>query len=202
MLPFCFLPYFLQELTRFIKDLLYLREETNIYSTKMIITSSSFEDGQNIPSKFTCDGGDINPELLTQYVPDNAKSLVLIVDDPDVSPAEASAKAGTRPFTHWTVWNIDPKKTIFKEDSVPPGLPKSDFMPGNAVEGTTDFGRIGYGGPCPPASPAGKSRRYYFHLYALDQVLDLPSGAAREALDKAMDGHILAEAKIMGLYAR
>lgn len=146
----------------------------------MIIVSPSFENNGNIPKKFTCDGGDINPELRIENVPKEAKSLVLIVDDPD-------APGST--FTHWTVWNISSQTSVIKEESVPSG----------AVEGLTDFGRIGYGGPCPPP---GKPHRYYFKVYALDSLINLPPGANRRELEKKMEGHILARAEIVGIYQR
>jgi Raf kinase inhibitor-like YbhB/YbcL family protein len=145
----------------------------------MIITSPSFENSGPIPAKFTCDGGDINPELVIQNVPAEAKSLVLIVDDPD-------APAGT--WTHWTVWNIDPGTSVIKEESVPPG----------ATEGQTSFGKPGYGGPCPP----GGRHRYYFRLYALDALLNLDSDANVDELREAMNGHVVAEAELMGTYQR
>lgn len=151
-----------------------------INKNNMIIISPSFKNNDNIPKKFTCDGGDINPELHIENVPEEAQSLALIVDDPD-------APGGT--FTHWIVWNISPRTSIIKEESVPPG----------AVEGMTDFGRSGYGGPCPPP---GKPHRYYFKIYALNSLIDLPPGATREKLEKKMEGRILAKAEIVGIYQR
>lgn len=158
-------------------------------STTMILTSSSFMPGESIPKKFTCDGGDFNPELLIQNVPEGTESMALIVDDPDVSPAGALAKEGAKPFTHWTVWGIDPKTSLIKEESIPP----------YSEEGETGFERTGYGGPCPPP---GKSHRYFFHLYALDTKLSLASGANRIELEQAMSGHVLETAELMGTYQR
>src|SRR5258708_53854 len=111
----------------------------------MILTSPSFNDGETIPQKFTCDGGDINPELQIQNVPEGAKSLALILHDPD-----APMKDG---FTHWIVWNIDPATTVIKQESVPPG----------SVEGRNDAGRNSYIGPCPRAG----THHYHFQLHAL-----------------------------------
>ncbi len=148
--------------------------------SKMILTSPSFGEGEGIPVKFTCDGGDVNPELRVQDVPAEAASLVLIVDDPD-------APGGT--FTHWTAWNIPPQTAAIGEGSVPP----------QSVEGETSFGRGGYGGPCPPA---GRAHRYYFKLYALDTILDLGSDANVNELRDAMNGHVIAEAELMGTYQR
>ena len=144
---------------------------------KMKITSSAFQEGGDIPSKFSREGGNVNPPLRVEGTPANAKSLVLIVDDPD-------APVGL--FTHWLVWNIDPKTTEIPEKGVPKG----------AVEGTNDYPNLGYGGPQPPSG----THRYYFKIFALDQTLDLPSGAKRQELDKAMNGHIIAQGQSMGRY--
>lgn len=147
----------------------------------MIITSSSFDDGNMIPRKFTCDGGDMNPELLIQNVPAEAQSLALIVHDPD-----APVKGG---YTHWTVWNIDPHTSIIKEESIPPG----------SVEGARTDGGIGYAGPCPPP---GREHHYHFSLHALDAMLDLPEGAPLEALRAEIGKHGIAEAELVGTYGR
>ena len=145
----------------------------------MIITSPAFEEGASIPRKFTCKGGNMNPELLIQHVPGGAKSLALILHDPD-APAEGG-------FTHWVVWNIKPGTTLIKEESVPPG----------ASEGRNDTGENAYFGPCPPSG----THRYYFHLYALDAELDLPDETDGNALKRAMEGHIIEQAELMGLVA-
>ncbi len=146
---------------------------------RMQLTSSAFDYGKPIPSKYTCDGENINPPLTIKDVPEEARSLVLIVDDPD-------APMGT--FTHWTVWNIDPAITLIPEGWVPEG----------AVEGKTSFGRMGYGGPCPPSG----THRYFFKLYALDKELILDPSADVRELELAMQGHILAQAELMGTYSR
>ncbi len=145
----------------------------------MKITSPVFENDGNIPVKYTCDGSDVNPPLEINDVPENAKSLVLIVDDPD-------APAGD--WTHWTLWNISPDTKIISENSVPE----------NAAEGMTDFGRPGYGGPCPPS---GK-HRYQFKLFALDIEPDLDSSAKKKDVEKAIEGHILDQSVLVGLYQR
>jgi Raf kinase inhibitor-like YbhB/YbcL family protein len=144
----------------------------------MKITSSAFQQGGNIPSKFTCDGANTNPPLQISDVPPEAKSLVLIVDDPD-------APSGL--FTHWAVWNISPQTSTLAGGSTPKG-----------VQGTNDFGRSGYGGPCPPSG----THRYYFKVFALDRELDLPFGAKRSQLDAAMKGHVIAQGELMGRYSR
>src|SRR5438128_1443287 len=146
---------------------------------KMKITSSAFQEGGNIPSKFTCDGADISPALRIEGAPAEAKTLLLIVDDPD-------APVGL--FTHWLAWNIDPKTTEVAENSAPAG----------AVQGTNDFPKTGYGGPCPPSG----THRYYFKIFALDRELDLPFGAKRGQLDAAMKGHVVAQGELMGRYSR
>ena len=144
----------------------------------MLIISPSFEDGGFIPKKFSGDGGDINPELQIQNVPAGAKSLALVVHDPD-----APASGG---FYHWLAWNIDPQTTLIKEESVPPG----------AVEGMNDAGNIGYLGPKPPTG----IHHYHFILYALDDELRLAEGATIKKLMENIDGHIIATAELVGLY--
>src|ERR1041385_5652283 len=145
---------------------------------KMKITSSAFQEGGNIPSRFSRDGQNVNPALRIEGTPSDAKSLLLIMDDPD-------APVGL--FTHWLVWNIDPKTTEIAEKSVPKG----------AVQGTNDYPGRGYDGPQPPSG----THRYYFRIIALDKKLDLPSGAKRKELDKAMSGHVIAQGEYMGRYS-
>jgi Raf kinase inhibitor-like YbhB/YbcL family protein len=145
---------------------------------KMKITTSAFQGGGNIPSKFSCDGANTSPPLQISDVPAEAKSLVLIVDDPD-------APSGL--FTHWAVWNISAQTSSIVEGSTPKG-----------VQGTNDFGKSGYGGPCPPSG----THRYYFKIFALDRELDLPFGAKRGQLDAAMKGHVIAQGELMGRYSR
>jgi Raf kinase inhibitor-like YbhB/YbcL family protein len=144
----------------------------------MKITSSAFQEGGNIPSKFTCDGSDTSPPLQITGVPSEAKSLVLIADDPD-------APSGL--FTHWLIWNIPPQTNSISEGSAPKGVP-----------GTNDFGKSGYKGPCPPPG----THRYSFKIYALDRELDLRGGAKRSQLDAAMKGHVVAQGVLVGRYAR
>ena len=146
---------------------------------KMKITSSSFQEGGDIPSKFSCDGQNINPALRIEGTPSNAKSLLLIMDDPD-------APVGL--FTHWLLWNIDPKTTDIAEKSVPKG----------AVQGTNDYPTLGYGGPQPPSG----THRYYFKIFALDQMLDLKAGVKRAEVDAAMRGHVIAQGELMGRYSK
>jgi len=145
---------------------------------KMTITSSAFQEGGNIPSKFTCDGPDTSPDLQITGVPSEAKSLVLIADDPD---------APTGLFTHWLAWNIPPQTNSVAEGSAPKG-----------VYGTNDFGKAGEKGPCPPRG----THRYSFRIFALDRELDLRSGAKRSQVDAAMKGHVIAQGELVGRYAR
>ncbi len=145
----------------------------------MKISSSAFEGNTSIPPKYTCDGMDINPPIKFEAVPASAKSLALIVDDPD-------APRGT--WVHWVVWNIDPKTAEIKEGSVPAG----------AAQGITDFKRNDYGGPCPPSG----THRYFFKLYALDANLAIKQSSTKADLEGAMKGHIIDRAEIIGLYQR
>ena len=145
----------------------------------MQLTSPAFQNGGKIPSKYACDGENVNPRLDIVSVPDGAKSLVLIVDDPD-SPSGN--------WLHWSVWNIDPKIKFIEEGKMPTG----------ASEGVTDFRSVGYGGPCPGQG----AHRYQFTIYALDNVLDLPTGAKRDELEAAMAGYIIEQAKLVGIYKR
>jgi len=145
----------------------------------LTITSPAFRTGELIPSKFTCDGQDVNPALAIGNVPAGTKSLALIMDDPD-------APNGT--WVHWVLWNIDPAMREIKENSVPAG----------AKPGTNDFRKTSYGGPCPPPG----THRYFFKMYALDTMLDLGSGATKAALEKEMKGHVLAQGELMGRYKR
>jgi Raf kinase inhibitor-like YbhB/YbcL family protein len=148
----------------------------------MILTSPSFENNGPIPKKFSCEGGDINPELQIQNVPPGTQSLALIVHDPD-----APMKGG---FTHWVLWNIDPAQPVIKEESMPPG----------AVEGTNGAGKIGYMGPCPP--PGHGTHHYQFRLYALDVPLELPPSTKATDLEAEIEKHLIESADLVGLYSR
>lgn len=142
----------------------------------MRLTSQDFQNNNFIPDRFTCRGKNVNPNLQISDVPENAKSLVLIVDDPDAPRGD---------FVHWLVWNIKPETREISADSVP----------AEATEGTTDFGKPGWGGPCPPSG----RHRYFFKLYALDTLLDLSASARKNDLEAAIEGHILSEAVLIGL---
>ena len=145
----------------------------------MKLSSPDFSEGEIIPERFTCDGKDVSPTLKINGVPKEAKSLVLIVNDPD-------APGGN--FTHWLMWNVVPDVTEIV----------ANRAPSEAVQGVNDFGKSKYSGPCPPPG----MHRYYFKLYALDTTLDLPPTSKRKAVDSAIKGHIIAEATLIGRYAR
>jgi len=148
------------------------------------ITSAAFEEGEMIPAKYTCDQEDVSPPLAWDSVPEGTKTLALICDDPD-------APMGT--WVHWVLFNL-PAGANGLSENVPP----ERELDNGGRQGTNDFGRIGYGGPCPP----GGTHRYYFKLYALDTALDLEAGARKPQLLEAMEGHILAEGQLMGKYSR
>jgi len=157
------------------------RSNLNINPTKnMKISSPAFGENENIPSKFTCDGESISPPLEIMGVPENARSLTLIVDDPDAPMAGG--------FVHWIVFDLNPDTKEIKENSVPE----------NAMEGTTSADKTDYVGPCPPSG----THHYQFKTYALDIILGLDSSARREDIEKAMGGHILDQATLVGLYKR
>lgn len=143
------------------------------------LTSPAFNHGSQIPSKYTCDGENINPHLVIHGVPERAKSLALLMEDPD-------APAGL--WVHWVVWDISPETKEIREHTAPNG----------AWEGVNSGGEQGYTGPCPPPG----IHRYFFRLFALDSRLKLPEESTKEELETAMVGHILATAELMGTYAR
>lgn len=145
----------------------------------MKITSTAFENNQPIPEKYTCDGSDINPPLKFEETPFNAASLVLIVSDPD---------APSKVFTHWLIYNMPPSTLQILENQVPP----------NSMQGITDFGKTGYGGPCPPSG----THRYFFKLYSLDVILNLLEGASKEEVQNAIEDHIIDQAELIGTYSK
>lgn len=148
----------------------------NAQEVMMNVTSPAFAHNTMIPQKYTCQGQDINPPLTISDIPEGAVSLALIIDDPD-------APIGT--WDHWIMWNIKPTATI-KENSTP------------GVQGQNSWSRQDYGGPCPPSG----THRYFFKLYAIDSTIDLPAGSTKAALEAAMQGHILEQAELIGLYQK
>jgi Raf kinase inhibitor-like YbhB/YbcL family protein len=149
------------------------------------LTSSAFREGESIPQKYTADGPDLSPPLQWGEPPAGTRSWALICEDPD-------APRGL--WVHWVLFNL-PADTRRLDEGVPP----QGTLSTGARQGKNDFGKLGYGGPAPPP---GKPHRYYFKLYALDTLLDLPAGATRAQLLQAMKGHILAEGQLMGRYGR
>ncbi len=148
----------------------------------LTIKSSAFKNNEFVPVKYTCDGDNVNPLIEILNVPKEAKSLALVMDDPDAT--------GGVTWVHWLVWNINPQTNYIEEDNLPQG----------AIEGKTSFGKTGYGGPCPPRG--SKPHRYMFKVYALDIALGLMEGEGKTELTKAMEGHVLAEGLLTGLYSR
>jgi Raf kinase inhibitor-like YbhB/YbcL family protein len=169
-------------------------DEAAVTAAPLLISlrSDAFPEGTTIPAKYTCDAENISPPLSWSGEPIKAKSFVLICDDPD-------APVGT--FTHWLVYNLPPQLT-----ELPEGLPPRETVPltlpdgstRDALQGKNDFGKIGYGGPCPP----GGTHHYIFRLYAMDSMLAVKPGASRAGLLTAMKGHILAQGRLMGTYSR
>jgi Raf kinase inhibitor-like YbhB/YbcL family protein len=149
------------------------------------LTSGAFEPGRSIPTRFSCDGEDLSPDLRWDEPPPGAKSLALIVEDPD-------APSGR--FIHWVGFNLSAK-----ERQLPAGIKASTRLPAGMLQGRNDFGNVGYGGPCPPK---GQNHRYYFRLYALDRPVELQAGASADELRAAMHGHVLGEAELMGTFKR
>ena len=146
---------------------------------QMKLTSTAFQENGLIPKEHTCDGKDVNPPLTLADVPAGAKSLAMIVDDPD-------APMGT--WVHWVIWNIDPGLKSIGANSVPSG----------SVQGLNDFRANKYGGPCPPSG----THRYFFKLYALDTTLTIGSKSTKADLEKAMAGHIIGQGQLVGTYKR
>jgi Raf kinase inhibitor-like YbhB/YbcL family protein len=148
------------------------------------LRSESFANGDTIPAKHSCDGRNLSPKLSWSNIPDSARELVLICDDPD-------APSGT--WVHWVLYGLSPDSAGLPED-----IPQKDVAPG-VRQGRNDFRKMGYGGPCPPRGPA---HRYFFRLYAIDKQLDLKPGATKAEVMKAIEGHIVASGELMGLYKR
>ncbi len=149
----------------------------------MKLSSSAFPEGGKIPMKYTCEGENISPPLEIQNVPAHAKALVLIIDDPDVP----SFVRADQMYDHWIIFNLPPTLHRIEEDTIPPGL-----------IGKSTNGKLEYVGPCPP----DREHRYFFKLYALDEKLNLKSGASKQEVEKAMQGHIIAHTHLMGRYEK
>lgn len=152
---------------------------------KLSLSSPAFKEGEKIPVKYTCEGEDISPPLAWSEPPEETKALALIVDDPD-------APVGV--FTHWVLFNLP--ASVRELSGAVPAQPQ---LENGALQGKNDFGKLGYGGPCPPPGPA---HHYRFTLYALDKSLDLKAGVSKKEILKAMEGHILAQGQLTGIYQR
>lgn len=172
------------QLTTTISQTPTLETTLNIKPSTMRIESSAFGHNEMLPALFTCQGQGINPPLEFSEVPEGVQSLALIVDDPDAPDPSAPQ----RTWVHWVVFNIDPATTKVSQDSVPTG----------GIQGINDSNIQGFDDPCPPIG----MHRYFFKLYALDTKLDLEAGATKTELLSAMEGHILEEAQLVGLYKK
>jgi len=148
------------------------------------LTSTAFAPGEPIPRKYSCDGEDISPPLQWSDPPQGTQSFALIADDPD-------APLGT--WVHWVLYNLPAEAR-----ALPEAVPPDAELPDGSRHGQNSWRRLDYGGPCPPSG----THRYVFKLYALDMVLDLKAGASKKQVLKAMEGHILAQAEVMGVYSR
>ena len=160
------------------------REEAKGAKMAIEVRSSAFEDGDPVPTRYTCDDLDVSPPLSWGSVPDGTQRLALIADDPD-------APRGT--FVHWVVYNLPPDTRGLPED-----VPNQQILPSGAAQGVNGAGSVGYMGPCPPSG----THRYFFKVYALDTQLGLGAGASNEEVLDAMEGHVLGEGQLMGTYRR
>jgi Raf kinase inhibitor-like YbhB/YbcL family protein len=150
------------------------------------VTSSAFDAGTRIPKKHTCDGEDRSPALAWQGAPAGAKSFALLCDDPD---------APGKTWVHWLLYDLPANAQTLEE-----GIPATPTLPSGARQGINDFGKTGYGGPCPPKGHG--DHHYHFKVYALDAPLKLPAGAKKPDVEKAMAGHVLAQGEVIGTYSR
>ena len=151
----------------------------------LTILSQAFKGEERIPTQYTCQGRDISPPISWQGIPPETEALVLIMDDPD-------APRGV--FTHWVIFNLPPEGQGLAE-----AIPTEKQLPNGALQGSNDFGKIGYGGPCPPP---GSPHHYQFNLYALDKRLDLVAGVSKKQTLEAMEGHVIVQGQLVGIYQR
>jgi Raf kinase inhibitor-like YbhB/YbcL family protein len=148
------------------------------------LLSPEFKNGQAIPRKFTCDGSDVSPKLVWKDAPAGTASFVLLVNDPDAPVGD---------WVHWVIYNIPASLTHLEE-----GIPAEKVLADGSLQGRNSWHQVRYGGPCPP----GGTHRYFFKLFALDRLLKLDAGAERQEVLRAMQGHILAQAQLIGVYTR
>lgn len=160
------------------------RNRPNLQVSLLTLTSPAFEPGGPIPARHSHDGGNVSPALSWGAAPQDARSLALVCEDPDAG--------GVRPWVHWVLFNLSAGLTELDEN-----VPRSSPLPGGAAQGRNDFGETGWGGPQPPSG----THHYYFRLYAVDRRLDLDGSATREDVLKAIDGHVVAEAELMGTFS-
>jgi Raf kinase inhibitor-like YbhB/YbcL family protein len=158
--------------------------QKRVSGMELDIRSNAFNEGELIPLKYTCDGNDISPPLQWSQPPKETKSMVLICDDPD-------APVGT--WVHWVLYGLSPDT-----QELPEGISNEKEVLGGAKHGVNDFRKYGYGGPCPP----GGTHRYFFKLYAVDKAIEIEAGATKDEILNAINGYILAEGQLMGLYSR
>lgn len=174
--------------TLVITSFLILRSGLQKKEVKHMVVSSVFKDKEFIPKKYTCEGQDVNPELVISNIPDGAKTIAIICDDPD-------APIGT--FVHWVLWNYPVNGPIV---NIPEALPKVEKLQNGAMQGYNDFGKVGYNGPCPPKGHG--VHHYHFKIYAVNTLIELKGKVTKKELEKALSGRILAQAEIVGLYER
>jgi Raf kinase inhibitor-like YbhB/YbcL family protein len=159
-------------------------EQTGGEKMTITVNSTTFQDGGMIPSQYTCDGPNISPPIEWAGLPTAAETIALICDDPD-APAKV--------WVHWVAFDVPATRS-----GLPEAVPPEGTIPGGGRQGANDFGKVGYGGPCPPSG----THRYYFKVYALDTQLDLDSTTTKDRLLRAMEGHVLAQGQLIGRYRR
>lgn len=162
-----------------------LRKEQKMAAT-LTLSSANFKNNDRIPAKFTCEGADVSPQLSWSGIPEGTLSIAIICDDPD---------APGKTWVHWVIYDIPPTITEFNE-----GVSTNPILNNGARQGTNDFGKIGYGGPCPPTGHG--NHRYFFKIYALDKALNLEPGVTKQDVETAMQGHILGHGELVGIYSR
>ncbi|MCX8009973.1 MAG: YbhB/YbcL family Raf kinase inhibitor-like protein [Ignavibacteria bacterium] len=167
-----------------ISEIIFSQKKLKGKSMEIKVESSAFKEGEFIPSKYTCDGENISPQIKWSNYPKETKSFALINDDPDAPIGD---------WVHWVVYNIPADVNELNENQ-----PSTKTLNNGAVQGLNDWKKFGYGGPCPPSG----THRYFFKIFALDSILKLEPGATKKQLLDAMKGHILAEGKLMGKYSR
>ncbi|MBN1423083.1 YbhB/YbcL family Raf kinase inhibitor-like protein [Candidatus Fermentibacteria bacterium] len=152
---------------------------------RILVTSPAFMESASIPTTHTCDGENLSPPVAWSTIPEGTQSIALLCDDPD---------APLKTWVHWVVYNVPPSA-----QGLPQGVAHAEALPDGSRQGINDFGRVGYGGPCPPQ---GSTHRYFFRVYALDCTLSVGNRATKRSVEKAMEGHIVASGVLLGTYRR